>query len=149
MRRQVSAFRKAIELLGRRSHFRRELDAKLRQRGYEDAEVEEALARLADQGLIDDRATAGEFVRGRLARKPLGRLRLRRELEARGVDSETAGEVLEELYPEDDLELARTVAQGRPRASAATLARHLERRGFSGRAIVAALREREAGDASE
>ena len=143
MRRPVTPFQKAVELLGRRSHFRRELDNKLRKRGFDDAEVEETLARLEERSLIDDRATGEEFVRGRLARKPLGRVRLISELRARGVDSGTVREVLDELYPEDDLDLARTAALSRPRASRAALARYLERRGFTARAIVSVLKERD------
>lgn len=140
MRTPVPAFQKAIELLGRRSHFRRELEAKLARRGYGEAEVAETLARLAERGLIDDRRTAGEFVRGRLARKAMGRTRLAQELRVRGVETEVAGEVLEELYPDDDLDLARRAARG-SRRSREAVARRLDRLGFSGRSIAAVLRE--------
>ena len=145
MRVPVPAFQKAVELLGRRSHFRRELEAKLVQRGYEASEVEAALSRLADRDLIDDRRTAHEFVRGRLARKAMGRPRLAHELRARGVEPEVAEEVLAELYPDDDLDLARRAARG-ARGSRETVARRLDRLGFSGRSIVAVLEELEDGD---
>ncbi len=140
MRRQVPPYQKAIELLARRSHFRREIAAKLGQRGYGEDEVEATVERLADEGLVDDRQTAREFVRGRLSRKPMGRIRLRSELGARGVSSDLAGEVLGELYPDDDLDLARRAARG-SRRSPEALARRLDRLGFTSRSIVQLLRE--------
>ncbi len=140
----MPAFQKAVELLGRRSHFRRELETKLGQRGYEETEVDETLARLEDRGLIDDAQTAREFVRGRLARKAMGRPRLAHELRARGVDSGVANEVLDELYPDDDLELARRAARGARSRDA--VARRLDRLGFRGPTIVAVLEELDASD---
>jgi regulatory protein len=147
LRVQVPAFQKAVELLGRRSHFRRELEAKLVQRGYDPSEVAETLTRLADRDLIDDRRTAREYVRGRLARKALGRPRLAHELRQRGVDSEAAEEALAELYPDDDLDLARRAARG-ARGSRETVARRLDRLGFSGRSIVAVLKELDPDESS-
>ena len=143
MRVPVPAFQKAIELLGRRSHFRREMEAKLRQRGYEEDEVAETLERLDAQALLDDRQTAREFVRGRLARKALGRVRLLRDLRARGVESDVAGEVLDELYPDDDLDLARRAAG---RGSREAVARRLDRLGFSRPSIFRVLEELESED---
>ena len=126
--------------------------AKLLQRRYDEAEAEVALERLERQGLIDDGRTAREFVRGRMARRPTGRRRLAAELSVRGVDSETVRRILDELYPEDDLEIARDAGRRwRPagRGSAA-LARYLERRGFSSRAIFSVIRETgDDSDASE
>jgi SOS response regulatory protein OraA/RecX len=74
----------------------------------------------------------------------MGRIRLLAELDARGVSSGDAGEVLDELYPEDDLELARRAARGF-RGSPEALARRLDRLGFSGRAIVSVLRQMDDG----
>ncbi len=138
-RRPVPPYRKAIELLARRSHFRREIAAKLAQRGYGEDEVESTIERLADEGLVADRQTAREFVRGRLAKKPMGRVRLAAELGRRGVSSDLAAEVLDELYPDDDLALARRAARGS--RSPEALARRLDRLGFTSRSIVHLLRE--------
>ncbi len=81
---------------------------------------------------------------GRAEGRGEGRHRLRGELLKRGVAAGIADEVLGELLPEDDTEAARQAAgrflRGR-RVEAASLARHLARKGFSRRAIVALLRE--------
>jgi regulatory protein len=136
-----SCYDKAAELLAARPHFRQELAAKLVQRGYPSEDIEQALDRLQSRGYLDDRAAARGFVESRLARGE-GRQRLRAELLRRGAPEDVAEETLAELTPEDDLPAARAAAErwarqgGRdPRA----LARHLERKGFSRRAIVAVL----------
>jgi len=135
-----SCYQKAVDLLARRAHFRRELAAKLGARGYPEEEIGDALDRLGHQGYVDDRETARQWVDARLARGPEGRGRLTAELARRGADSEVIDEVLAERLPDDDLPLARQAAErwlarrsGPTRPE--TLARHLERKGFSPRSI--------------
>ena len=156
-----SCSQKALDLLGLRSHFERELQRKLLKRGYDQAEVTETLERLRDQGFVDDRRTAGEFVRGRLKRAPEGRRRLRAELVRRGVARGVITETLEQETDDDDVALARQAAErwqrtrSRPWQSAelerAALARHLAGRGFSQRAVYSILDEmpRPYGDPGE
>ncbi len=151
MSERIPCSQKALDLLSRRSHFERELERKLRQRGYDSGEVAETLERLRAEGFVDDRRTAGEFVRGRLRRAPEGRRKLRSELSRRGVASEIITEILEQETDDDDRDLARLAAErwqrtrSRPGRSAdlekAALARHLAGRGFSQRAVYAMLDE--------
>jgi regulatory protein len=134
----VRSYDKAVQLLAARPHFRRELEAKLRQRGFPSEEIEEALDRLTDQGYLDDRAAARSFVESRAA-KGEGRARLRAELAKRGAPEEAIEEALSE---DDDLPRAREAAEAWRRKGGTdprALARHLDRKGFSRRAIVAAL----------
>lgn len=141
----MSAYQKAVQLLGSRPHFRRELQAKLAQRGFPPEEIEEALDRLAAQGWLDDAKTAAGFVEHRLEKNSEGRLRLRAELEKRGAPPEAVEQALASV-PEDDLEPAREAAarweRSHPRGEPAALARHLARKGFSRRAIFAVLNQR-------
>ena len=149
MSKRVPCRQKALDLLSRRSHFERELERKLRQRGYPEAEVAETLDKLRAQGLVDDRRSAREFVRGRLARAPEGRRKLAAELARRGVAAEIVTETLDDLTDADDRALAHQAAErwrrtrSRPGRSAdrerAALARHLAGRGFSERAIYSIL----------
>lgn len=139
----MTAYQKAVQLLGSRPHFRRELQAKLAQRGFPSEEIEEALDRVTGQGYLDDRKTAVAFVEQRLSRSSEGRLRLRAELEKRGAPAEAIEEALAAV-PEDDVEPAREAAERwqrlHPRGEPAALARHLARKGFSRRAIFAVLK---------
>jgi regulatory protein len=135
-------YQKALQLLATRAHFRRELDAKLRQRGFPGEEIEAALAKLTEQGYLDDRATARVFVESRQGRASEGRSRLRAELIKRGAPDDAVEAALAELTPEDDLPAARDAAESWRRKGGLdprALARHLERKGFSRRAIVSVL----------
>jgi len=141
-----SAYDKAVQLLAARPHFRRELEGKLARRGYPPEEIEAALERLASQGYLNDGETARAFVEGRLARGAEGRSRLKAELAKRGAAGEAIDAALAELAPEDDLPAAREVAAKWARGGRSdpqALARHLQRKGFSPRAIVAILNEKE------
>ncbi|MEA2564805.1 MAG: regulatory protein [Acidobacteriota bacterium] len=139
----MTCYQKAVQLLGSRPHFRRELQVKLAQRKFPPEEIEEALDRLAGQGYLDDRKTAAAFVEHRLEHKTEGRLRLRAELEKRGAPDDAVEEALAAV-PEDDLESTREAAERwqrlHPRGKPAALAQHLARKGFSRRAIFAVLK---------
>lgn len=138
-RERPPAYARAISLLGRRAHFRAELRAKLLAKGYAEGEVDGALDRLARDRYLDDERTARELVAGRLARGPVGRRKLAAELARKGAPAKAAAAALDELVPEDDREAAREAADDwlrrRGAPDPAALARHLERRGFSPRAI--------------
>jgi regulatory protein len=121
------------------------LAAKLEKREYSAAEIAGTLERLTNAGLLNDPELARQRIRGRLAREPIGRRRLEQDLRRRGVDGQLARETLEELYPEDEGDLVRWAAdRWHGRGDGRALARHLERKGFSSRAIFALLRQREA-----
>lgn len=137
----VECRKKAMDLLALRSHFRKELAAKLRRR-FDPEEIEEVLDGLARDGLMDEATTAREFVTQR-SKRNLGPRRLRAEMVQRGVDEQLATEVIEDLQI-DEGELAEEAAQRwlRSRSKAPdrrALARHLERRGFAQRVIVSIL----------
>jgi regulatory protein len=147
----VTGYQKALQLLAVRPHFRRELAAKLRQRGFSAEEIDEALDRLTEQGYLDDRAAARSFVEGRLG-KGEGRARLKAELAKRGAPEEAIEEALAELTPDDDLPAARETAETWARRGgrdSKALARHLDRKGFSHRAILAILNEMTNGMTNE
>jgi len=136
-----------MDLLARRPHFRRELAVKLGHRGWDDEDVVRVLDRLEAQKLLDDRALAHAWISRRLERGDAGRRFLAADLERRGAPPEIVREVLDELVPDDDGELAGGAAERwrrlHPAGQPAALARHLERRGFTQRAILAAVRELE------
>jgi len=148
---RLSAYEKALQLLAARAHFREELARKLAARGYPEDEISAALDRLAGEGYLDDEKAAAGFVAGRLAKGALGRTRLRAELQAHGAAAGAIDAALAAL-PDDDLPAAREAAaryarrHRGARPDPAALARHLARKGFSRRAIVALLRETGSGD---
>ena len=90
------------------------------------------------------RATVEAVVLLQAAELPVGRLRalLRAELIKRGAPDDAVEAALAELTAEDDMAAARDAAESWRRKGGLdprALARHLERKGFSRRAIVSVL----------
>lgn len=143
-----AAYRKAVELLARRAHFEREIGHKLRVRGFEESECLAVVKRLRAEGLVDDHQTAVSFVEARLRRGPLGRRRLRAELERRGAAAQPIDAALAGLTAESERGLAREAARRfrdrRPEKHDALL-RHLDRLGFAPHDILAVAEEHKAG----
>jgi len=135
-----------------RVHFPAELRAKLKQRGYADAEVEDAVERLSAAGYLNEREAASLLLRS-LKNRGYGRRRFELDLRRRGAAEAVAAAVLESIDDDDELERAGSVAvrwrSTHPRGDRAALARHLERRGFTARTIGALVFDSEALDVFE
>ncbi|OLF55429.1 recombination regulator RecX [Pseudomonas chlororaphis] len=82
----VAVRRTAMDLLARREHGRVELTRKLRQRGAPPEMIETALDRLTEEGLLSESRYLESFVSYR-ARSGYGPLRIREELNQRGLQS--------------------------------------------------------------
>lgn len=134
-----------MDLLSRREHSLAELKAKLAAREFAAEEIEATIEKLADEGLVSDARFAESFVGSRL-RRGQGPVRIRMELERRGVGSDLVHAYLATL-DEDWDELA---AQVRARKFGAELpddfndkarqARFLQQRGFTAEQVRAAFR---------
>ena len=141
---EAACRRLALDLLARREHSRLELERKLASRGFHAPVVAGALDRLEAAGALSAERFGASFVRSRIARGQ-GPLRIRMELEQRGVASDAAAELLGQAEV-DWNEAAREVrrkrfGQAAPRdfKERARQARFLEQRGFGSSAIRAAL----------
>lgn len=140
---------RALGLLVRREHSRKELSRKLAARGVEAAEADAAVARMADAGWQDDHRFAVALARSR-ALSGHGPLWIRRELETHDLPSvaiDAAFAALAESGDDDWRANARAVVARRfstvdledpgNRRRAGDL---LARRGFDGEVMRAALR---------
>ncbi|TDO06236.1 MULTISPECIES: regulatory protein RecX [Halomonas] len=85
----------AIHLLARREYSRAELASRLAAKGHEAATIAECLDALAEQGLQSDDRFAENFLRSRILRGQ-GPLKVRVELERRGLDREVIQRTLVE-----------------------------------------------------
>ena len=144
-RREQTPLQRALGLLVRREHSRKELGRKLKSRGLDAEEVDVAVARLADEGWQDDERFAEALVRNR-ANGGYGPLHIRAELGTHGLDS---GQIEAAMctFEGDWLENARDLVCRRfggngpqelaQRRKAADL---LARRGFDGSCIREATR---------
>lgn len=129
--------------MARREHSLAELRDKLAAREFPPAEVAELLDSLAAAGLASDERFAESFVRSRI-RKGQGPLRIRAELQRRGIEAMLADAALEEVCEWGAL--AREVRQRRFGAEApagfeerARQMRFLEYRGFTSGQIRASF----------
>lgn len=73
-----------MDLLARREHGRQELARKLRKRGAPAELIDEALDRLAEQGLLNEGRYLESYIASR-ARAGYGPMRIREELSQRGL----------------------------------------------------------------
>lgn len=117
--------------------------AQLRERLLEKAEpeiVEQALARLVELGYLNDQEFARSFANSRLSYKPLGRTRLRQDLQRKQLSKQVVEQALETVYTEHNEEALidraiekRLRLKGAPtsREEAKKLFDYLLRRGFS------------------
>ena len=145
---------RALDILALRDHAAGELYQKL-CRKFDPHSAAAAVAKAEELGLLND----ADFARRRAAelmRKRKSRREVVQDLAAKGIDRDTAAQVLEELYaPEDgpdpevaaacalvQRQYARKLAEGkRPQVMAA-----LARRGFSYAVIRTALEANDAGE---
>lgn len=136
---------RALGLLVRREHSRKELTRKLQARGIENEAAEAAVSKLAEAGWQDDTRFAENLVRIR-ANTGYGPIHIRAELGTHGLDSDQIAAAME-TFEGDWTENARDLVCRRfgdagpqelpQRRKAADL---LARRGFPGNSIRLATR---------
>jgi len=101
----------ALRLVSHRLRSAREIDRKLREKGFSPSAVETAQRFLREYGMIDDAEFASAFVNDQLLRRPLGRRRLEQELRKKGVDSDTIRSTLDDIDGESEYERALAAAE--------------------------------------
>jgi regulatory protein len=142
---ELQAFKKGLELLGRREHTAFELARKLKERGFDRATAARAIDDLQEAGYLDERRYAEAWVRSRLKRRPEGYPRLAAGLARRGVDRKTIASVLEMLFTEEESDKALAKAAEkilrRGDVDETTALRKLTAKGFSYRHAKAHLQK--------
>jgi SOS response regulatory protein OraA/RecX len=137
-------------MLARRALTVAECRDRLLARDHSADEVERAIAHLTETGGLDDRRLAASYARTAVESKSRGRLRVVRELQARGVNKDVAAGAAAEVFGEKDERtlIARALEKklrGRPKptdaAARARLCQYLMRQGFTPSAVVDALRK--------
>ncbi len=142
---ELSAYQRALGLLVRREHSRKELGRKLAAKGLEREDVEPALDTLSRQDFQNDTRFAAAFARSRAA-AGYGPGRIRAELAMHALSREAIVEALdacERDWNAEAIELARRRFGGRDLSDPVVRRRatdFLLRRGFDQRMAQAALR---------
>jgi len=144
----AEARKKAMDYLARREYGQLELRTKLVDAGFEEQTAIFAVEQLTRDGLQDDGRFVENFIQSRI-HQGKGPVRIRMELEQRGIDGATVGESLEGKH-EDWTALARQVRQKKfgadpPRdfREKARQMRFLQYRGFESGQIHGAIASRD------
>jgi regulatory protein len=137
----------ALRMLAGKRLSKAQLSKKLRDRGFATDVIREAVAECERRKYIDDRTFAQLFVASALEKKPIGPLRLMRDLTRQGIDGDLAREIIAETDAGHDERLERAIDKleaSRPGERFDRLARRLVTQGFTAPAIARALRQRAA-----
>lgn len=135
-------------MLGRRENTRAQLRRKLLQRKFESADVDRVLDDLAAAGFLDDARAAKTFARHASHIKGQGRMRIARELTAKGVDADIVAATLDaQIDPDEEAGRLQAALARRARGKDLTDRREssrvwqaLVRQGFAPDAVSKALR---------
>jgi len=106
---QQQVYESALTFLSYRPRSAREVEQRLRKKGYTPVQIEAALSRLQRQGYVNDRDFARFWIDNRQAFSPRGPRLLRSELRQKGVSSEVVDEVLA-AYRDDQAQEAEQAA---------------------------------------
>ncbi|MBL8204304.1 MAG: RecX family transcriptional regulator [Blastocatellia bacterium] len=132
--------KRAFNLLSAKPRSLAELRERLMEKAWAESEVvERAIARLQELGYLNDQQYAEQFATSRLTIKPIGRSRLRRDLQRKKLSTAVINQAVESVYESHDEEALidqaiakRTRLRGKPttREESKKLMDHLLRQGF-------------------
>lgn len=135
----------ALALLSRRDYTTLELRNNLSDRGYSADDIDQLISGLTASGVLNDQRVAAAHVRTASRVKSRGRLRIARELSARGLSRAIIDEALAAVEKPDELAAIRKILDRKRWPAKPTIAdrrrmyQHLLRRGFPSDAIQKAL----------
>jgi len=143
---------RALRCLAAREHSRAELQRKLAPHEEEPGQLERVLDELQAKGFISEERVAASLLHRRAAR--LGDLRIRQELQAKGLGNDTVAQALEQLRG-TERERAQAVWQrrfGAPALEAKERARQMRflmARGFSAEVVRRVVQGGDGDDAPD
>ncbi len=85
-----TAYNYALNLLGARPYSMSALRKKLIQKEYETADADDAIRRLVDNGLLNDRKYAEQFARSKIVTAGASKRRVQQDLYRKGIRGEVA-----------------------------------------------------------
>jgi regulatory protein len=153
-----SAYLDALHMLSRRALTVAECRSRLLGRGHSADQIDAAIEHLRENGGLNDDKVAHALAQTGVEVKGRGRLRILREILARGVDHETASRAVADVFEDrDERTLVNRAVQkklrGRPRPSTpaelARLYQHLMRQGFTPAVVSAVIRKLRRGTSAD
>ena len=142
----LACFSRSLSYLEKGLRTQKQLQDYLKEKGYPDQSITQAIEKLSEYGYIDDAAFAESYIRTYKSRK--GARKLKFELLSKGVSSEIAEEKLAELISEEETvescrKLLEKYLKGRPldpKLKAKAYA-HLAGKGYASDVVMHVLSE--------
>lgn len=107
---QAEVYQKALDFIAYRPRTAQETRRKLQQAGYEAFLIDNTIAALSDNGLLNDEYYAQQWVEERMSLKPRSKRVLIYELRQKGIPDDVIQSAVEEV---DDFRSAYEAAEGR------------------------------------
>ena len=147
VRRPLDCHERALRLLAVRPRARRELESRLRQAGFEAAEVSSELDRLEEVGLLDDGAFARELADHHLTVRGSARRAVAGALASKGVSRETIDRTLAGLEQDESVRALEVATERARRLTACGPRRRTDAwsRSWRGEGTTGARRARQRG----
>jgi regulatory protein len=148
----ADAYVDGLKMLARRELSEAQIRQRLTRRSYTTESIDSAIERLKSERAIDDVRVAGAIARTETHVRRRGRLRVIRQIEAAGISSAIAKQVVRDVFQDIDSDaLLAAALEKRLRSrdqidelTARRLYRYLTSQGFDSDRVLAALRVRRA-----
>lgn len=101
----IKAKNDAIRFLSYRPRSQWEITKKLQNNHYQSGIINQTIQWLQEKSLINDRDFSLSWIKDRINKKPLGKIKLRSELYHKGIDKEIIEEVINDFFSKEDDEL--------------------------------------------
>jgi regulatory protein len=140
----------ALRYLSYRDRSEFEVNARLLQKEFSKNVAQATIDWLLGLGYLNDERFALAWSRSRVSAKKFGEYRLRRELSAKGLASETIENALQIVYSEsNEWDLAQACAQKKlshlkgidPKSKSRRLAQFLQRKGFASETVFKTVKQ--------
>lgn len=96
------AYAASLGFLGQRARSQREVEQRLKQREFSPTAIDQTVARLQQEGYLDDATFGQQWVTNRQRFRPRSERALRYELRRKGVETQLIDEVLQEAEIDED-----------------------------------------------
>lgn len=152
------AYIDGLKMLARREQSEAQIRQRLARKGYDPAQIDDAVARLRESRAIDDDRVADAIARTEILLKRHGKLRVRRQIEQAGISKPIAARAVRDGFVDLDPDALLEAALAKRLRGRTTIAddkefqrlyRYLVAQGFESDRVLATLSRRRRRDGEE
>jgi regulatory protein len=101
---RATAYNYALNLLAARPYSSQALRKKLVQKEYATGEADDAIARLVENGLLDDAKYAEQYARSKILNTGASKRRLQQELYRKGIKGDLASDAIDTVIEDEEID---------------------------------------------